>query len=90
MRASRRSAPSTDPTTIPANWPPERPECLPLFVVVNPVLVGVEDAVPVDELVNKGFMLDVATTGSTTFAHFVSVSEKTQHESVEFGELAEQ
>jgi hypothetical protein len=33
---------------------------------------------------------DDATTGSTTFSHLCSVSEKTQHESVAFGELDEQ
>jgi len=33
---------------------------------------------------------DDATTGSATFSHRCSVSENTQHESVEFGELDEQ
>lgn len=55
----------------------------------KPLPVAEEVGDDVDE-VNRGCMLEVATTGSTTLAHRVSVSENTQHESVELGELAEQ
>ena len=41
-------------------------------------------------MVTIGVNDDDATTGSTTFSHRCSVSEKTQHESVAFGELVEQ
>lgn len=73
---------------MPAIAPPLRPR---LALVVGALLfVAVLEADEVDEEVNRGCMVDVATTGSTTPAQRVSVSEKTQHESVEFGELEAQ
>lgn len=73
---------------MPAIAPPLRP--LLLFVVAAVLVVAVLEGEDVDEEVNKGCIEEVATTGKTTFAHRVSLSEKTQHESVEFGELEAQ
>jgi hypothetical protein len=47
-------------------------------------------ASPVVKVVTIGVNDDDATTGNTTFSHRCSVSENTQHESVELGELDEQ
>lgn len=51
--------------------------------------VAVEEGDEVEE-VNNGCIVDVATMGKTTPSQRVSVSEKTQHESVAFGELTAQ
>lgn len=72
---------------MPATWPPVRP-LLRLDAAVG-LIVDEEVGEGVDD-VNNGCMLDVAITGSTTPLHLVSVSEKTQQESVELGELAAQ
>lgn len=94
MRSARsRKAPSIDPTTIPAIAPPESPVVRPLLVVAAP-----DEADPVDEEVElevavieeKGGSEDVAAMGNTTPEQMPVVFEKTQQESVAFGELAEQ
>lgn len=76
---------------MPAIWPPVSPGDAPWFPTAPPVaLVVAEDvALPVPVIVT-GLNADVATTGSLTPLHLVSVSENTQHESVAFGELAAQ
>ena len=60
MSARSKRAPSTDPMTIPAMAPPERPfrEFIVVPLVDEPVAVGVAVNVMV---------IDVAATGSTTF-----------------------
>ncbi|KAK4940126.1 hypothetical protein LTR66_014942 [Elasticomyces elasticus] len=82
---------------MPAICPPVRPGLVILFappaapVEAAPVAVAVVDLVAEEvELVNSGARLEVAATGRTTLLQRVSVLEKTQHESVEFGELAAQ
>lgn len=85
--ASNKKAPRMEPTTMPAISPPVRPR---LRLVVAAVLEVAEEEGEEVEEVNNGSIVDVATTGSTTPSHLVSVSEKTQHESVELGELAAQ
>lgn len=87
IRASRSNAPSMDPTTMPAICPPLRP----LFVAAAAVGVLVPDGVPpIVKVVTIACNDDDAITGSATPAHLSVVFEKTQHESVAFGELAPQ
>lgn len=73
---------------MPAIWPPVKPRWAAAAVVAGS-LVGLL-ASPVVKVVTIGFNDDDATTGSATFSHRCSVSEKTQHESVALGELDEQ
>jgi len=90
-RARSTSAPSTAPTTIPAIWPPVNPrrvaatDALLWEGVVVPLMVEV----PVTVIVT-GWSAEDAMMGSTTSLHREVVFEKTQQESVAFGELAEQ
>ena len=73
--------------TIPAICPPVRP----FLRLLLAEAVEVAEAEEVDEVeVNKGCIDDVATMGSTTPSQRDVVFEKTQHESVELGELAAQ
>jgi len=72
---------------MPAIWPPLRPLLVPAAAV--DVLVA-EDELPVVKVVTIACNDDDAITGSATPTHLSVVSEKTQHESVEFGELAPQ
>lgn len=69
---------------MPASAPPLSPFLLP--AVAPPV--GVDVLVLVDEV--KMLPRELVAVGSLTFEHLVSVPEFTQHESVEFGELAAQ
>lgn len=89
-RARRRKAPRIDPTTIPAIWPPDKPGTWPALVVApdEVELDGVAEEVLV--LVKSGCSDEVAVIARTTPEHRISVLEKTQHESVAFGELAAQ
>lgn len=86
MAAKSSNAPKMDPTTIPAIWPPLKPLLLPPEECPAPVVgLPVADAVMV-----TGCKDADAIIGSVTPSHRVVVLEKTQHESVAFGELAEQ
>lgn len=77
---------------MPAIAPPESPF---LFRLVGAAveeeggLVAVED-VAVEVEVKRGCIDDVATIGRTTLSQRFVVLEKTQQESVAFGELAAQ
>ena len=84
MSPRRRAAPRREPTTIPAVAPPDSPELAPPApaAVVDPVGAAVV------VVVNRGGI--VVVVGSLTPTQRDSTSEFTQHESVEFGELAEQ
>jgi len=87
--ARRRKAPRTEPITIPAIAPPDSPLLFPAFEFPaddEDFDVGVEVAIIED----NGGSVDVAATGRTTPEHIFVVFEKTQHESVALGELAEQ
>jgi len=89
--ARRIKTPSKDPITMPAIAPPESPFrfCVVGDDVEDGDLVAVEDVA--DEVdVKRGCMDEVATMGKTTFSQRVVVLEKTQQESVAFGELAAQ
>lgn len=86
IRASISKAPSTAPMTIPAICPPVRPRCAPAAPAPAPVGDPVPDIVWVAVIV-IGFNADVAMIGSSTLLQRDVVSENTQHESVEFGEL---
>lgn len=81
------AAPRTEPTTIPAISPPVNPALCDLLVVSVGLDVGEVVGVDVEDEENRGAMDDVAMTGKTTPEHLVSVFEKTQQESVAFGEL---
>ena len=81
IRPSNRSAPITEPTTIPAMAPPERPEPL-LALAAAPVAEGVLLAV-VDG--NNGGIDD--SVGKVTPWHRLFTFDPIQHESVAFGEL---
>jgi len=82
IRPRIKAAPRTDPTTMPAIWPPDRP-----FLEVAADL-GVAVGEPVDVGSESGGM-DVVL-GRRTFTHRCSTFEFTQHESVEFAELVAQ
>ena len=69
----------TDPTTIPAIAPPDRPSFWPIPPVGEGVVVAVCDG-------NSGGIEDVG--GNLIPSHRVVTFEATQHESVAFGELA--
>lgn len=84
MAPRMRAAPTREPMTIPAMAPPERPEADPPAAAALDVPVGA--AAEVDE--NRGGMDEV--TGRSTPTQRDSTLEFTQHESVEFGELAPQ
>lgn len=71
---------------MPATWPPVSPLCA---AAAAEVLVEVAEGDDVAVIV-IGFSFEEATTGSVTPLHRVVASENTQHESVLFGELAEQ
>jgi len=78
------AAPMSEPMTIPAIAPDESPEADAPVAAALDVPVG--DAEEVDE--NSGGMDEV--TGRSTPTQRASTLELTQHESVEFGELAPQ
>jgi hypothetical protein len=89
--ARRTKTPSKDPMTMPAIAPPENPFRFRLAVeaVGDADFVAVEDVA--DEVeVKRGCIDEVATMGSTTLSQRFVVFEKTQQESVAFGELAAQ
>lgn len=76
---------------MPAIAPPESPFRFRLVgeAAEEGDLVAVEDVA--DEVeVKRGCMDEVATMGRTTLSHRFVVLEKTQQESVAFGELAAQ
>ena len=75
-----RAAPTTEPTTIPAIAPPERPLLPPVPVADD------DDGLGLDvEEGNKGGR-DVVD-GRVTPGHILLTLDAAQHESVEFGEL---
>lgn len=80
------AAPTMDPTTIPAIWPPVRPP-LALFA---PAAVLLEDDEPLEEFEpgNSGGMDE--NGGNWTPTHLLVTFEPTQHESVALGELEAQ
>jgi hypothetical protein len=84
MMASRRRAPTTEPTAIPAIAPPLSPDL--------DLAPGAEDPVADGdgEDVLEKMLPIVVVIGSFTLAQRVVVLEKRQHESVAFGELAAQ
>jgi len=74
---------------MPAIWPPVRPRRA--SAVRLPVPVPVADEVPlVVEVAVTGWSEEDAMIGNTTPAQRPGAFENTQHESVAFGELAEQ
>jgi hypothetical protein len=82
MMARSRSAPTIEPTTIPAMAPPLRPP---------PPLLEPGAAVALELAMDEGDRAPMeVVTGSSTLSHRVSVFDAIQHESVEFGELLEQ
>lgn len=88
ISARSAKAPNTAPMTIPAICPPVNPRLEAAAAGVDsPVGVVPSLVVRVVTICDKA---DEAITGSATFSHRSSVSEKTQHESVAFGELDEQ
>ena len=99
--ASSRRAPRTDPTTIPAICPPDRPPllcvgldvaeldaALPLVeAVVFAVVVAVAVVFAVDVTVSVGIAVN---TGNLTFWHRLSAFDSRQQESVLFSLLERQ
>ena len=73
---------------MPAIWPPVRPWCL-RAAAAGPVGEVVDDVVLVKVILIRFSDAD-ATIGNETPLHIEVELEKTQHESVEFGELAAQ
>jgi hypothetical protein len=88
ISASSARAPNTAPITMPAICPPVRPRCATAAADVGSLVALLPS--PVVRVVTICDNDDDAITGSATFSHRCSVSENTQHESVEFGELDEQ
>jgi len=81
--AIKKKAPRSDPTTIPAIWPPLRPWLSDATGMVPlPVAVGLPEEV---EEGNSGGIEVVV--GKWTFVHRDSARALAQHESVPFGEL---
>lgn len=85
-RAAISSAPSTEPITIPAIWPPVKPRfVVPAAAAPVAVLVGT----PLDvELGKRGAIDEVV--GRRTLVHLCSTPELAQQESVALGEEAAQ
>ena len=90
MSPSSSSAPSTEPMTTPAIWPPVRPR---RASAAAGMLVLPDDDVALEVCVTDtvtGCSDEDATIGRVTPLHRVVVLENTQQESVEFGEVSEQ
>jgi hypothetical protein len=77
-RPARRATPATDPITMPAIWPPERPELSDFDAAAVAVAVTVKRA-GIEEVV-----------GRWTLEQRVVALELTQQESVALGELVPQ
>ena len=82
-RASKSSPPNTAPTTIPAIWPPERPDEpeAPAVEVAAGELADVVDG-------NRGGMVELI--GKVTPTQRLVTFDPMQQESVAFGELCAQ
>ncbi len=80
-KAIKRSAPKSEPTTIPAIRPPERPELWDAPLDGDAVLLEVDDG-------KKGGKEVV--DGNVTPGHRLVTFAPTQHESVALGELVAQ
>ena len=80
-KAIRRMPPITEPTTIPAIWPRDRPLSAAAVVLVAEAVPPAEDV----EVGNRGGMEE--NVGRVTPSHRFVTLELMQQESVAFGEL---